>query len=95
MLYEITAALPGDLRICLLQLLPSLAIQSGEIREHWTGSTSLLLAVLCFAVSCTACCGWCRGLRAPFCVILEGAVISLMQHQGNDHIFHDHRKCGT
>jgi hypothetical protein len=30
MLYEITAALPGDLRICLLQLLPSLAIQPGE-----------------------------------------------------------------
>jgi hypothetical protein len=31
MLFEITAALPVDLRICLLQLLPSLAIQPGEL----------------------------------------------------------------
>jgi hypothetical protein len=31
MLYDITAALPGDLRICLLQLLPSLAIQPGAL----------------------------------------------------------------
>lgn len=29
-LYDVTAALPADLRICLLQLLPSLAIQPGE-----------------------------------------------------------------
>ncbi|WIA28115.1 hypothetical protein OEZ86_010692 [Tetradesmus obliquus] len=36
MLYDITAALPGDLRICLLQLLPSLAIQPDrEVAGDW------------------------------------------------------------